>query len=149
MSELNTLYNLIHNQNTLYISKFRRLLSQGNKEISADAKWLGSLLSQPASINAQQYHNNKSYFKSHGASSDSAANLALLVENMSILSGVSTESIIKEIGVDSISLSDEMFKLLNDLRDPRSKYFAYNKVCHNDTLSRQFNNYNTCNETNS
>lgn len=89
-----------------------------------DIRRLGGLLTQPTSMNTQHFQTAVGYFKSKGASTSAAENLALLVSNLSKVSGTSVGKLIRLIeSADDITFTESFYININNLRHKESQWF--------------------------
>ena len=98
------------------------------QEISAESRRVAGMLIQPVVGNTSQYQVASGYFEQKGASPQSAGTLALIVSNISKLTGSNVNSIIRRLENSDISFTDEVFKQINHLRTPQSQWFRFQET---------------------
>jgi hypothetical protein len=85
---------------------------------------LGGLMVQPTSTNTQQFQTAVGYFQSNGATTLAAENLAIIVSNLSKISGVSVGKLIRQIeNADDITFTENFYININNIRHKESQWF--------------------------
>jgi hypothetical protein len=114
---------------------FTRRVNQGDKEISAATKRLGGLLVQPTSINTNQYDAARGYFLQNGATEEAATNLALLVANISKISGRTIGEVIRELeDAEGITFDEGTYIQINSLRSRENQWFKARPTPNDEAL---------------
>lgn len=94
----------------------------GNRLLSKEAKRLLGFQKQVGSISAKDYQTALSFLKSRGASDQSATALAVQLAKIAKQLKVSIQTVLTQVGNDTIMLSNQAFDLLNDNIRPESQF---------------------------